>query len=236
MNKNKRRIGVLAGLGMMVLVSLFLNRGRTVFAQQEKEEGVLYSNDFEKKDDISSTPSTNTKYNINFKGLSEEQAHSGKKSFKIDVTVKGGSFCYWQRNLRIPLTENITFSGYLFYPAEGKGTLPPPSLRFMVVFPKAQKTEEGKYVVSSGCRSLPAVSGISPSRWCQFFSDRLYETAKNSALSRGFDYTDMYISAWYVSLTDGGAKTWKAKEERIVVYVDDVSISREEPEEEEGIY
>ncbi len=230
MNRNRRRMEILAGLGIIILTGLLLSAGNTVFAE-EKEEGVLYSNDFEKEDDVSNTPATNvTEYKINFKGLTDEKAHSGKKSCKIDVTVKGGHFCYWQKNLRIPLTEDITFSGYLFH-AEGKHLA---RLGFMVVYPKAMKTEEGKYKASSGCLTVPAVSGISPGRWCQFFGDSksIYERAKNWTLKKGYDYTDMYISGWYIDMQGYGGKFWKQKEERQVVYVDDVSINREEPEEE----
>ena len=231
MEKEKRMRKILAGVGLIVILGLSLNAGETVFAAEEKEEGVLYSNDFEKEDDVSSTPSTNvTEYKINFKGLTEEKAHSGKKSLKIDVTVKGGHCCYWVKGVRIPLTEDITFSGYLFH-AEGKHLA---RLGFMVALPKATKTEEGKYKAKGGCWTVPAVSGISPSRWCQFFGDSksVYERAKNWALKQGWDYTDMYISAWYIDMQGYAGKLWKQKEERQVVYVDDVSINREEPEDE----
>ena len=228
MNRNKRRIGVLAGFGLIVVLGLcFLTTGRAALAEEEKEE-VLYSNDFEEKDDISSTPSTNTECKINFKGLTDEKAHSGKKSLKIDFTVNGGHFCFWRSRLNIPLTEDITFSGYLFR-SEGRYVA---SLTVGIFYPKAIKTKEGKYKLMTGQCRVPAVSGISPGRWCQFFADskNLYEHAKNFALKQGWDDTDMYIGYWHVHIT--GGPYWKQKEERIVVYVDDISINREEAEEE----
>ena len=227
MEKEKRMRKILVSVGLIAILGLCLNAGKTVFAQQEKEEGVIYSNDFEKEDDVSGTPTTNTEYKINFKGLSEEQAHSGEKSFKIDFTVNGGHFCFWRSRLNISLTEDITFSGYLFR-SEGRYVA---SLAVGIFYPKAIKTEEGKYRLMSGQCKVTAVSGISSGRWCQFFADskNLYEHAKNHALKQGWDDTDMYIAFWYVHIE--GGPYWKQKEERIVLYVDDISINREEEEE-----
>ena len=230
MNRNRRRMEILAGLGIIILLGLLLSAGNTVFA--EEEGGVLYSNDFEKEDDISNTPGTNvTEYKINFKGLSEEQAHSGKKSCKIDVTVNDGHYIAWHGKFRIPLTEDITFSGYLF-PNEVKACRF--SFKIGILYPKAIKTKEEKYKIKTPFFYIPAVTGISPGRWCQFFADSnsIYKQAKNLALRKGWDYTDMFIYRWLVIMEGGQVNCWKGKERRIVVYVDDVSINREEPEEE----
>ena len=56
-----------------------------------------YSEGFEENDPVTFwTNGGKGEYQVNFKGLTSERAHSGKKSFKLDITfLRDGTFSYW---------------------------------------------------------------------------------------------------------------------------------------------
>ena len=60
-------------------------------------EKFSYVQDFETEDPVAFW-ATNGEHEVHFKGLREEQAFSGKKSFKLDVTLKspGYRYYYWK--------------------------------------------------------------------------------------------------------------------------------------------
>ena len=57
----------------------------------------------------------NGDFTVNFAGLSEERAFKGKSSFKIDITFKTGTSCYWKGpQFYIPLKGNPRVRGALY--------------------------------------------------------------------------------------------------------------------------
>ena len=69
-----------------------------MFIQPAAAEDVRYLEDFETEDPVKfwTDGGQSVKYRINFKGLTTERSHSGKKSFKLDITfLESGDFTYW---------------------------------------------------------------------------------------------------------------------------------------------
>jgi len=50
---------------------------------------------------------------VNFAGLSSEQAFGGQHSFKLDVTLTGGSYYYYALPVKVPFWSPLKFSGRL---------------------------------------------------------------------------------------------------------------------------
>jgi len=84
---------------------------------QATNQPFIYYQDFEETDPVVFFTS-NGKYTVNFKGLTQEKAFSGKRSFKLDVTIHSGYYCYWQIPLRIPLEGQLKFTARVLVGAE----------------------------------------------------------------------------------------------------------------------
>ena len=88
-----------------------------VEAEELEMKPYLYTQDFEDTDPIKFWISTkNAEYIVNHKGLTEEKSFSGKKSFKLDVTLGDKHYFYWTITLpkRIPAEGRLNFSGRVF--------------------------------------------------------------------------------------------------------------------------
>ncbi len=111
---------------LVVLGSVvFLLLGFNVLKAEELEmKPYLYEENFEGEDDPVKFWCSNGKYTVNFKGLTEEKAFSGKKSFKLDVTFQSGSYFYWKIPLtrHIPAEGKLKFSGYIYVEQESAGS------------------------------------------------------------------------------------------------------------------
>ena len=79
-----------------------------------KEKGAfLYYEDFESADPVRFGTSYGKKYTINFKGLTEEHAFSGKKAFKLDVTFgEPGRYIWYIHPKRISASGK-SLSGHM---------------------------------------------------------------------------------------------------------------------------
>ena len=109
---------ILAGaVSMVILLSGFLG----VQAEELKMEPYLYTENFEDIDPV--VRWTGGTYTVNFKGLTEEKAYSGKKSFKLDLTLKEGTYFYWSIMLseRIPGEGKLNFSARVLLAEESTG-------------------------------------------------------------------------------------------------------------------
>lgn len=84
----------------------------------------LYEQGFEEKDPVKFWGS-NAKYTVNFKGLTEEKAFSGKKSFKLDVTLHGdNNYYYWQIPVALtPAEGNLGLSAHILLGKETRGII-----------------------------------------------------------------------------------------------------------------
>jgi hypothetical protein len=84
---------------------------------------LLYRNGFEAGEAGLSRWWDNGPFTVNFAGLSEERAFKGKSSFKLDVTFRTGTSCYWQgTRFYIPLKSSPTVRCAL-YIQQGKAAL-----------------------------------------------------------------------------------------------------------------
>ena len=100
-----------------VLFSVF----KAVGAEEMEMQPYLYVQDFEGEEDPVSFWGTNGKYTVNFKGLTEEKAFSGKKSFKLDVSFQEGSYFYWSIPVTVPAEGKLKFSARLLVGGETTG-------------------------------------------------------------------------------------------------------------------
>ncbi len=174
-----------------------------------------YVQDFETEDPVQFLASDG-EHEVHFKGFSEDQAFSGKKSFKLDVTIKSGHYLYWSIPVRVPCEGALSFSGRLLI-AE------PSSLRaglgVSVVFPPT---------THSGCGAFAQFSG--PTDGWKLIEGNIVTWGQNSAgritdrLVYGATEKDIgiYLSQVGIFLYGTG---------RIVLYVDDVHVEGQVPSE-----
>lgn len=94
---------------------------------------------------------TDGSYTINSKGLTEEKAFSGSKSFKLDVTFHEGRYFYWRIPLRVPAEGKLRFSGRLLVAEETKAKA---GLGFNVLYPPSRNSGCGPFAYE-GFASTP---------------------------------------------------------------------------------
>jgi hypothetical protein len=51
---------------------------------------------------------------VHFAGPTDEKAFAGKKSLKLDLTLRDGSYCYWGTPVKVPAAPGLKLSGYLY--------------------------------------------------------------------------------------------------------------------------
>ena len=71
-----------------------------------------YHEGFETKDPVKLWVSNGTA-DVHFKGLSDEAAHSGRRSFKLDVTLRKGTYFYWHIPMRVAVAGSLTLSAWV---------------------------------------------------------------------------------------------------------------------------
>ena len=177
-----------------------------------------YVEDFEAKDPVHAWAS-NGKCEVNFKGITDEKALTGKKSFKLDITINSGSYHYWSVPVRVPCEGKLKFSGNIFV-AECKGASV--GLGINYVFPPT---------THSGCGVLNTLN--KPTKeWKLQEEPNLVERGVASAASvvprhvaiATGDNVGAYVSLW-------GIMIYGRAGARLVIYVDDVRIEGEAPTE-----
>jgi hypothetical protein len=183
---------------------------------------------FEGETDPVSFWSTNGKYVVNFKGLTTERAFSGRKSLKLDVTITEGSYCFWQIPLRAPAEGKLKCAARVLaeqadtFNRFGLGVnciILPPFPNYTTtsrMFPTYEKTD-GQWkllevdVVRTGRAMLE-----------QFLPTLVWgASAENVAVLA--NNVCFYLTSKRQPGTEG----------RIVVYIDDISVSGEVPGEAE---
>lgn len=110
----------LAGLSTILL----LLAATVAQAEIEHPQALVYHEDFESGDDPFQLGNTKGKFTIAFKGVTDEKAHSGKRSFKVDVTQVHGdvddpdkrtSVYYWYIPLpKLPVVGEMSFSAWIY--------------------------------------------------------------------------------------------------------------------------
>lgn len=84
------------------------------------KEVFTYQQDFEETDPVSLWGSDG-EYTVNFKGITEEKAFSGKKSLKLDVTFSKGSFCYFMIPVKFPAEGDVKFEARMYVDEKSTG-------------------------------------------------------------------------------------------------------------------
>lgn len=203
-------------------VCLFLLTGGVRCQAEEKAASLPmvpfhYTQDFEQGANPFVYWVTNpAKYTVNFMDITEEKAASGKKSFKLDITFPEACYSYWRIPVKIPVVgKNLNFQGKMLF-LQGEKTKA--GLGCEAIFPKS-------YL--SGCMAL---TQFEPSETWQEISGNLGVTTQWAAgmnkLVWGLtpDCVGTYVNALGLFIYVGTAT-------RVVIYVDDIDIAGEVPEE-----
>ena len=175
-----------------------------------------YHEDFEGSDPVREWASDGA-YTIHFKGITEEKAFSGKRSFKLDVTLDSGSYHYW----RVPVTA----------PCEGELKL---SARVLVAGLTGGRVGIGPNFLfpptgHSGGGPVTRI-GEPTENWQLLQSDLVAEGRKRAVavISRHVSgATDKHAG---VLLDRWGLFIYGKPGDRVVVYVDDVRIAGRTPD------
>jgi len=158
-------------------------------------------------------------YTVNFKGLTDEKAYSGKKAFKLDVEFKTGSYFYWALPLptRVPAEGELSFSGHILVGDETTGQV---GLGLNVVLPPTPHSRS---------RALECL-GPTQGEWVAIKSDVVTYAGSlaDSAMRELWRGTASDVGI-YVDLV--GLLLYGSPGQRVVVYVDDISLEGNVPQE-----
>ncbi|MCK5805883.1 MAG: hypothetical protein KAI66_23835 [Lentisphaeria bacterium] len=82
----------------------------------------LYTQSFEDEDDPVEFWKSDGQYTVHFKGLTTERKRSGTKCFKLDITIRDGSYVYWSIPVKFPVEGDLSFSAHLLLGKENTGS------------------------------------------------------------------------------------------------------------------
>ena len=183
----------------------------------------LYHEDFEEKDPVFLWAHSGEQQ-INFKGVTDEKAFSGEKSFKLDVTIKSGGWHYWGVQMKVPCAGDLKFSArILLEVAENIGA----SARSLGAVGLGANFVSAPFD-TSGCLAFDRL--VQPSdEWRLQQCDLVAMGADiaESVVPRGVfggtgENVVVYLDKWYVL-------TYAQTGARLVIYVDDVRIEGKVP-------
>ncbi len=162
---------------------------------------------------------SNGAYDINFMGITDEKAHEGTHSFKLDITIKSGSYHYFHVPLRVPLEGEATFSGWFFIESGDNSSA---TLGVNLIYPPT---------THSGVCGFNGIKGPT-GEWKQAEGDLVEYAATNAEgiMARYVDgatgaHVGKYLDRWALYIKGGVAG------DRVVVYVDDISIEGRVPDD-----
>jgi hypothetical protein len=190
--------------------------GHVASAPEFPTQPFEYHEDFETNDPVQFWVS-NGEYDVNFKGLTDEKAFVGRKSFKLDVTLKSATYCYWSVPVKAPCAGKLKFSGRISVAEAKNGRV---GLGCNFVFPPTHH---------SGCGAFGAFDKATD-EWQLQQQDLVAAGAGNADRVLRHNTSDVtgehvvtFVDRWGIFLygTEGS---------RVVVYVDDVRIEGEVPE------
>lgn len=157
-------------------------------------------------------------HTVNFMGLSEEKAASGRRSFKLDVTFPEPGYSYWGIPLKIPVEGRLTFSGKLLF-LSGKDARA--GLGYSAAYPKS--------CVGGCCQTFTT---FEPTENWQSVSGDLgkIERMADGVQKLVWKATRPYVGAYLEKLA---LFIYVNKPTRVVVYVDDLEMEGEAPADAE---
>ena len=190
----------------------------SLVAQAGEEMGKTeYQEDFETENRVTFWTGTG-EYKVNYAGLSSERSHSGKKSFKLDITlIKDGNYNYWSGPiLDIPAIPGTRLTGFVYLEQA------PPnvsvSLGTSFLLPALRETTGG-----SGRGSCVAIGSLNRhdemGTWHRQTSDILIGAEGTSRKILGEVTPALHLEKWYI-----GISCREAVDARLVIYIDDISI------------
>jgi hypothetical protein len=155
---------------------------------------------------------------VAFAGPSEDRAFEGKRSYKLDVTLNGGSYHYFGVPLRVPCSGKLKLSGRLYL---GEGTTATVGFGSNMVYPPS---------THSGCG--PEASFTGPTGEWKLIEQDLVERGESGAdqvvrfntVNVTGEDVGVYLDRWSLFIYGGEGQ-------RAVIYLDDVTIKGEVPPE-----
>jgi hypothetical protein len=177
-----------------------------VLAPTLLEAEVLLREDFEgdKHQALRITHTDGGDIKVHHRGVSDEKAFGGKRSFKIDLTIPKGSYVYCMIPVEFSYTktQNLKSEGKIH--AEGADV----SLGYFTRIPKARLSD----LTQRGEKQKDLSLGWST--W-EAYDPRFYETAM-----------PLFMHGLGVYITPkSDAKPWRFSDTRVVVYVDDLTVT-----------
>ncbi|MDD4018925.1 MAG: hypothetical protein PHV28_13395, partial [Kiritimatiellae bacterium] len=176
--------------------------------------------DFEDGADPVVAWASNASYTVSFKGITEEQAFSGKRAFKLDMTFRSGSYVYWSIPVRAVAEGSLRVSASMRI---GEGSTGRAGVGANVLCMPTGHSGCGSYLIES--------MGTTRGEWVRRETD-LVAQAKDVAAS---------IARKYVALADGsnvgavldriGLFIGGKAGDRVVVYLDDIRMEGSVPSE-----
>lgn len=182
------------------------------------EAKVIYEEDFEKYEqgeDLISCWVTNAEYEIHYAGVTDEKVLKGKKSLKLDITLKSGSHCYFALKMdKIPCDKELILGAYMYVEVIEEGVkvgigrnfiFPPAKPTGCLDISVSEKTDEWKYIVDSKLLST---------------GKKIMEDVK-SVFPEDFEgvVPEIIMDKWYISITG------KFSGQNVVVYIDEVKVT-----------
>ena len=212
---------------LLLTIGSALLLGSTGAAAQDSDELATepfrYTQGFESDTDpVRFWTSYKKKYTVNFEGVTDEKARSGRRSFKLDVTFDEPSRFLWQIPLsrRVPAAGELEFSGFILL---GEETTALATIGVSFALPPTRH---------SGCTAWGALVQTTDGQW-RGFEDEL--------VSRGREKADLIVGLnnWGVEgknvspvveriIIDVRAEAGQ----RVVLYVDDLELKGRVPSDE----
>jgi hypothetical protein len=155
---------------------------------------------------------------VNFAGPTDEQAFEGKRSYKFDVTLHGGSYHYFGVPLRVPCSGKLKLSARVFV---AEGTTARVGFGTNMTYPPS---------THSGC--APAETFDKPTgEWRLVETDLVArgregadQVLRHNTVNATGDDVGAYLDRWSLFIYGGDGQ-------RAIVYLDDVRVEGEVPSE-----
>ncbi|MEA3400900.1 MAG: hypothetical protein U9R79_06580 [Armatimonadota bacterium] len=188
-------------------------------AQDLPLRDVAYHEGFEDGDDPFEFWVCDGEYEVNFRGVTDEQAFEGDRSFKLDATLSSGHYLYWHVPTDIPAEGDLHFSARMLLGEENTASV---GLGLNWAFPPTRHSGcspfEGYSEPTGEWKLIEAdVSAEAPSR-ARGVMSRWVEGATEA-------HVGVLIDRWAIFIKGRAGQ-------RAVVYVDDVRLSGEAVEDE----
>jgi len=212
---------------LLVLVFVVFLLSSVANAQKLALKPFVYSQDFEGTDPVSAEPwAIGARYTLNFKGITDEKAHSGTHSYKIDATFTEGRYLYFSIPTMIPVQGKLKFSAWIFVPDENQGQVatgvdylfpPTPNSGCTPLNGETFTTTKGEWKLVQG--DIAAEGKRTVGLVVQYIWGLSTDELVGSAKSPVAIYVDQI---GFFMMGDAG--------KRVVIYLDDIKIEGETPD------